>query len=104
MRDTGKLSLEAAIHRMTQRAARVLALGDRGELAVGKRADINVLDLNRVEERIPQMVRDFPHDNSRLIQRAAGYKATLVNGEVILRDDEHTGVRAGRVLRSNGAS
>ena len=104
VRDTGKLSLEAAIHRMTQRAARVLALGYRGELAVGKRADINVLDLNRVEERIPQMVRDFPHDNSRLIQRAAGYKATLVNGEVILRDDEHTGVRAGRVLRSNGAS
>lgn len=103
VRDTGKLSLEAAIHRMTQRAAKVLALSDRGELAVGKRADINVLDLDHVEERIPEMVRDFPHDNTRLIQRGAGYKATLVNGQVILRDDEHTGVRAGRVLRSQSS-
>ena len=50
VRDTGKLPIEAAIQRMTQRAAKVLALGDRGELAVGKRADVNVLDLDKVED------------------------------------------------------
>ena len=64
------------------------------------RADINVLDPARVEERQPSVVRDFPHGKSRLVQRAVGYQATLVNGRVMLRDDEHTGARSGRVLRS----
>ena len=84
---------------MTSRAARVLGLTDRGTLAVGKRADINVIDTAKVAERRPTTVRDFPGGNSRLIQRAVGYKATLVNGQVMLRDDEHTGTRSGRVLR-----
>ena len=101
VRDQGKLELAEAIRRMTSAAARVLDLRDRGVLAVGKRADINVLDPDAVEERQPSVVRDFPHGKSRLIQRAAGYKATLVNGRVMLRDDEHTGERSGQVLRSH---
>ena len=100
VRDQGKIALSEAIRRMTSAAARVLDLRDRGVLAVGKRADINVLDPDAVEERQPTVVRDFPHGKSRLIQRAVGYKATLVNGRVMLRDDEHTGERSGRVLRS----
>ena len=100
VRDEGRIALAEAVRRMTSAAARVLDLRDRGVLAVGKRADINVFDPNAVEERQPTVVRDFPHGKSRLIQRAAGYKATLVNGRVILRNDEHTGERSGRVLRS----
>ena len=100
VRDEGKIALAEAVRRMTSAAARVLDLRDRGTLAPGMKADINVLDPARVEERRPEVVRDFPHGKSRLIQRAAGYRATLVNGEVILRDDEHTGARSGRVLRS----
>ena len=50
---------------------------------------------------MPEMVSDFPGGTSRFIQRAEGYVATLVNGEAILEDDVHTGVRAGMVLRSH---
>ena len=100
VRDRGVLPIETAVHRMTGRAARVLALHDRGVLREGKRADINVIDLDRVAERQPRVVADFPHGKNRLIQRAVGYRATVVNGAVILKDDEHTGLRGGRVLRS----
>jgi|TARA_B110000263_G_scaffold71586_1_gene62579 N-acyl-D-amino-acid deacylase len=50
---------------------------------------------------MPEIVKDFPFGAPRFIQRAAGYKATLVNGQVMLRDDELTGTCAGTVLRSN---
>ena len=100
VRDEQRLSLSQAVHRMTARAARVLGLTDRGLLSPGYKADINVFDPSAVEERVPTVEPDFPHDNSRLVQRAVGYKATLVNGQVILRDDEHTGARAGQVIRS----
>ena len=80
--------------------ARVLNLKDRGILEIGKRADINIFNLNKLEERMPELVHDFPFGASRFIQRAVGYKATLVNGKIILEDDELTGLRAGKVLRS----
>jgi N-acyl-D-aspartate/D-glutamate deacylase len=102
VRDEKKMKLATAVHRMTARAAKVMNLSDRGVLAPGKRADINVIDVDRVEERQPEVVQDFPLGKSRLTQPAAGYLATLVNGEVIVRNDEHTGNRGGRVLRSNG--
>ena len=100
VRDQGKVPLAEAVRRMTSAAARVLDFKDRGVLSPGMKADINVFDPERVEERQPTVVRDFPHGKSRLVQRAVGYRATLVNGQVILRDDEHTGDRPGRVLRS----
>jgi N-acyl-D-aspartate/D-glutamate deacylase len=68
-------------------------------LAVGKRADVNVIDLANVSERQPELVNDFPGGAPRFIQRARGYKATLVNGRVNVWNDEHTGERAGTVLR-----
>ena len=100
-RDAGVYSLQEAVRRISAVPADVLGLGDRGTLAVGKRADINVFDLDRLEERMPKIVHDFPFGAPRFIQRAVGYKATLCNGEVLLRDDELTDVCAGRVLRSN---
>ena len=69
-------------------------------LEVGKRADINVIDIDRVAECQPEMVHDFPGGAPRFIQRGVGYLATVCNGKVILRDDKHTGVHAGEVLRS----
>ncbi len=71
-----------------------------GTLAVGKRADINVFDIHALEERMPEIVHDFPFGAPRFIQRAAGYKATVCNGAVVLVDDELTGERGGRVLRN----
>ena len=85
---------------LTSKQNRVLRLSDRGALEVGKKADINVLDIDRVEERQPRRVYDFPGEAPRLIQRAVGYRQTLVNGQIILENDELTGHRAGTILRN----
>ena len=102
-RDAGTYSLEEAVRRISAEPARVLGLSDRGTLERGKRADLNVIDLDRLAERQPYIVRDFPGGAPRFQQRAVGYRATVCNGSVILRDDEHTGARAGEVIR-NGAA
>ena len=99
-RDTGVYALPEAVRRISAVPADVLGLADRGTLAVGKRADINVFDIHRLEERMPEIVHDFPFGAPRFIQRAAGYKATVCNGAVVLVDDELTGDRGGRVLRN----
>ena len=99
-RDVGEFSIEEAVHLLTQKQAKVLGLEDRGVLAEGMKADINVLDVDRVEERQPVRVTDFPGGAPRLIQRGVGYRNTLVNGQVILEDDELTGNTGGRVLRN----
>ncbi|MCY4656143.1 MAG: amidohydrolase family protein [Gammaproteobacteria bacterium] len=100
VRNNSLFSVEEAVKKLTSDQARIIGFDDRGTLAVGKRADVNVVDMDEVRERQPQLVYDFPDSAPRLIQKAKGYKATLVNGEVMLLDDEHTGVRAGRVLRN----
>ena len=99
-RDSGVYSLAEAVRRISAVPANVLGLADRGTLAVGKRADVNVFDISRLEERMPEIVHDFPFGAPRFIQRAVGYKATVCNGSVVLRDDELTGERPGRVLRN----
>ncbi len=102
-RDTGLYSLAEAVRRVSSVPAGVLGLDDRGTLSVGKRADINVFDIDRLEERMPEIVHDFPFGAPRFIQRAAGYHATVCNGAVILQEDELTGEYGGRVLRNPGA-
>jgi len=101
-RDVGVYSLPEAVRRISAEPARVLGLVDRGTLAAGKKADINVIDIDRVEERQPYIANDFPGGAPRFMQRAVGYKATICNGQVTLRDDEHTGVYSGQVLRNRG--
>ncbi len=100
-RDSNVYSLPEAVRRISAEPARVLGLSNRGTLEVGKRADLNVIDLEKLEERQPELVHDFPGGAPRFIQRAVGYGATVCNGAVILIDDEHTGEGAGEVLRSN---
>ena len=92
-------SLAEGIRRMTSDGARVMGLKDRGILAPGKRGDVNVIDLDRLTQLQPEIVHNFPGGAPHFTQRARGYKATLVNGEINILDDEHTGVRAGQVLR-----
>ncbi|MDA0789347.1 MAG: amidohydrolase family protein [Proteobacteria bacterium] len=101
-RDRGVFSVGQAVHKLTAAPARIIGLKDRGLLKPGMRADINVLDLNRLGEKVPEIVHDFPFGSPRFIQRGQGYQATICNGTVILRDDEHTGARAGEVLRNRG--
>ena len=103
IRERGLYSLGEGIRRLTSGPARVIGLTDRGVLAEGKKADINVFDLDAVTELQPELVHDFPGGAPRYIQKARGYKATLVNGEINVMDGEHTGVRAGSVLRHTGA-
>ena len=99
VREEGLFSLEEAIRRMTSAPARILGLKDRGVLKEGMRADLNVLDPARVAERQPEMVHDFPGGAPRFIQRSDGYRATIINGQISVEHGEHTGLRAGKVLR-----
>ncbi len=99
MREQGLYSLGEGIRRLTSGPARVLGLSDRGTLAAGQRADINVFDFAKVAERQPELVHDFPGGAPRYIQRSQGFKATIVNGQVNVLDGEQTGIRAGKVLR-----
>ena len=102
VREAGLYTIGEAVRRMTSGPARVIGLKDRGVLRPGLRADVNVLDPDTVAERQPELVHDFPGGAPRYIQKAVGYRATLVNGEVTVADGEHTGARAGRVLRHAG--
>jgi len=92
-------SLPEGIRRMTSDAARVMGLKDRGTLKLGQRADVNVFDFDRVTQLQPEIVHNFPGGAPHFTQRARGYKATLVNGQVNVREDQSTGARAGMVLR-----
>ncbi len=99
VREKRFFSMGQAVKRMTSMPARVMGLKDRGTLSVGMRADVNVFDADKVAERQPELVNDFPGGAARFTQRSTGYKATIVNGQVNVLDGEHTGVRAGSVLR-----
>jgi N-acyl-D-aspartate/D-glutamate deacylase len=99
IKERGVYSLEEGIRRMTSDGARVMGLKDRGTLKVGMRADVNVFDLDRVTQLQPHIVHNFPGGAPHFTMRARGYKATLVNGQVNVRDDQSTGARAGMVLR-----
>lgn len=100
-RETSYYSMGQVIQKMTSGPARVVGLEDRGLIKEGMRADINVFNADTVSEQQPELVHDFPGGAPRYIQRANGYKATIVNGQISLLDGELTGTRAGQVLRHN---
>ena len=84
---------------MTSETAALYGLFDRGVLAPGYKADLNVIDLERLLLRRPEMAYDLPGGARRLLQRADGYDATLVAGELVMQGGEATGARPGRLLR-----
>jgi N-acyl-D-aspartate/D-glutamate deacylase len=94
-----RIALPEAVARHTSRIADYLGLNDRGRLAVGLRADINVIDLDGLTLESPTLIADLPAGGKRLMQYARGYDATLVAGRVIARDGELTGELPGRVVR-----
>ena len=97
-----KLPLEFVVAKMTRDTADLYGLQDRGVLVPGKKGDLNVIDFERLELEIPELAHDLPAGAGRLIQRARGYEATVVSGEVTFREGEHTGALPGRVVRGPG--
>lgn len=93
------IPLEWLVQRQTQHTAEVYGLLDRGVLAPGYRADVNVIDFDRLGIHAPKMVWDLPAGGKRLVQSGQGYEATVVNGEVVLEKDELTAARPGRLIR-----
>lgn len=94
-----KLPLEFLIKRQCHDTAAWVGLKDRGLLKPGYRADLNVIDHDRLRLHTPHIVYDLPAGGRRLMQHADGYEATLVAGQVIQRDGEATGARPGRLVR-----
>ena len=93
------LPLGFLVHKQTRQTALAYGLSDRGLLAPGYKADINVIDFERLRLRKPHVVYDLPAGGKRLMQRADGYRHTFVAGCETLRDGEHTGELPGRLLR-----
>ena len=99
-RDHGRIPLERIIQMQANDTARFLGLSDRGLLAPGRRADINIIDFDNLELLHPTMVKDLPAGGQRLMQHATGYVATLVSGEAIVENGKLTGTRPGRLVRA----
>jgi N-acyl-D-amino-acid deacylase len=98
VRDTGRLTLEQAIHRMTGELARDWGLHDRGTIETGKAADLVLLDLDRLHCGGEEFVDDFPGEARRYVRRATGYAAVIVNGETVIENDRYTDARAGQIV------
>jgi N-acyl-D-aspartate/D-glutamate deacylase len=99
-----KLSLEQAVRMQTADTAAAVGLHDRGQLVPGLRADVNIIDYHALKLHAPQVAYDLPSDGRRLIQRADGYVATIVAGEVTYRGGEPTDALPGRLLRGPQAA
>ena len=93
------IDLERVVKMQTSETARLYGLNDRGEIAVGKKADLNLIDLERLHLHAPEMVFDLPCNGKRFIQRADGYVATIVSGQITFEDGEATGALPGKILR-----
>ena len=94
-----KLSLEWAVRRLTHDPARFYSLADRGVVAPGMRADLNVIDFDRLGMHAPRLVFDLPAGGKRLLQQSTGYRHTFVNGVEVCRDGESTGATPGHLVR-----
>jgi N-acyl-D-aspartate/D-glutamate deacylase len=99
VRDRQDLSLEEGVRMLTLEPARMYNLADRGLIREGLVADLNVFDPARVAPAMPEVVHDLPGGAARLSQRSEGIRATIVNGQVLIADNEPTGARPGRLLR-----
>ena len=95
-----KLTIEEAVKVQTHDTAAVIGFTDRGVLEPGKKADINVIDMDELTLGFPRSVNDLPAGGSRLLQQATGYVATIVNGVVTRRNGADTGARPGRLVRA----
>jgi len=95
-----KHELEDMVHRLTAANAEAIGLTDRGRIAPGLRADINIVNYDELQLQSPKIQYDLPAGGKRLVQRSKGFDATLLAGESIWRDGVATGALPGRLLRS----
>jgi N-acyl-D-aspartate/D-glutamate deacylase len=94
-----RFSLEQMVRKQTLDTATLFGLSDRGVIAVGKKADVNVIDMDALTLEVPRMVYDLPAGGRRLVQGAKGYDATVVSGVVTRRRGADTGARPGKLVR-----
>jgi N-acyl-D-aspartate/D-glutamate deacylase len=99
-----RLPLAQVIKWLSHDTARAVELNDRGIVAQGFKADLNVLDLEGLHLHAPEVIRDLPTGGRRLMQRAQGYAATIVSGQVVYQDGKATGVLPGRLVRGAQAA
>ncbi len=95
-----RIALEEAVRLQTSRTAEVYGFRDRGTLAPGLRADLNVIDVDGLTVHEPEMVFDLPAGGRRLVQHVDGYEATICAGQVTFEAGEPTGARPGRLVRA----
>jgi N-acyl-D-aspartate/D-glutamate deacylase len=96
-----RLPLEKVVKRQTSETADFFGLADRGRLRPGMKADINVIDFDRLRLHPPELVHDLPAGGKRLVQRVDGYDAIVVSGVPIFEHGEETGARPGRLVRGS---
>jgi N-acyl-D-aspartate/D-glutamate deacylase len=102
-RPAGRLPIEWLVERQTRATARTVGFTDRGVLAPGWKADLNVIDLDRLTLHRPKIHQDLPAGGRRLLQEADGYRHTFVSGVEIQRDGKPTGALPGRLVRSGSS-
>lgn len=98
IRDRKIMSLEEGVRKLTFMVASIFGIHDRGLIRPGMAADLVLFDPTTVGDSEPEMVNDLPGGEKRLVQKAAGVKMTVVNGQLLTEDGEHTGALPGRVL------
>jgi len=103
-RKTDGIPLPGVIHSLTKQGAELMGLHDRGLIAPGMRADINIIDFDNVRLRHPKVIHDLPAGGKRLTQDAQGFVMTIVRGVPTYRNGEFTGALPGRLLRSGTAA
>jgi N-acyl-D-aspartate/D-glutamate deacylase len=94
------MSIEKAVEKQTRATAGLYNLNDRGVLACGMKADVNIIDYQKIGTSRPNMVADLPAGGKRLLQTATGYRATIVSGIVTFENGVSTGALPGKLLRS----
>jgi len=98
VRDTEKISLSTAIHRMTQEVANDWGLNDRGVIENGKAADLVIFDINKIGISNEAFVNDFPGEASRYMRYSKGYETVIVNGSIVYNTNGYTDVRSGQIV------
>jgi len=99
-----RIPVEELVHNQTQRTAECYGLYDRGVIAPGMKADVNVIDFERLHIAAPRLAYDLPAGGKRYVQDIEGYDATICSGQVIYRNGDATGLLPGRLVRGAQAS
>jgi N-acyl-D-amino-acid deacylase len=96
-----RLPLEMVVRKQTSETADFFGFHDRGRLAVGKKADVNVIDYDNLKLHVPEVVYDLPTQGRRLVQRVEGYRHTFVSGVSTFENGVYNGATPGRLVRAN---